>query len=238
MKSPALNITAFVFLSALPFGTASAAGPTLTGFPFTDETLSYSINWPSHLSLGDAHLSARHSGSNWNFELTLNADVPGFSVKDTYHSTDDNNLCSASFDRASSHGSRKTNESETIDSANNRAQRTTSNGGGASTITVPACIKDALSFLFFTRRELGQGRVPPTQQILLGGLYEIRLEYAGAQQIPINGVQKLADKLNCSVKGQSSTTSFEVYFDRDAARTPLLIRVPLAMGAFSMELVR
>jgi hypothetical protein len=29
-----------------------------------------------------------------------------------------------------------------------------------------------------------------------------------------------------------------MYFARDAARTPLLFKVPLAMGTFSMELVR
>jgi hypothetical protein len=31
---------------------------------------------------------------------------------------------------------------------------------------------------------------------------------------------------------------FEVYFARNPARTPLLFRVPLALGRFSMELVR
>jgi hypothetical protein len=32
--------------------------------------------------------------------------------------------------------------------------------------------------------------------------------------------------------------SFDVYYARDAARTPLLITAPLAMGKFSMELIR
>jgi hypothetical protein len=38
--------------------------------------------------------------------------------------------------------------------------------------------------------------------------------------------------------GPTSTIKFEMYFARDAARTPLLIRVPLQMGSFAMELVR
>ena len=47
-----------------------------------------------------------------------------------------------------------------------------------------------------------------------------------------------ADRLTASLKGPSSDINFEVFFLKDAARTPALVRVPLAMGTFSMELVR
>jgi hypothetical protein len=40
------------------------------------------------------------------------------------------------------------------------------------------------------------------------------------------------------VKGPKSSFAFEMFFARDAARTPLLVRVPLSAGSFSMELVR
>jgi hypothetical protein len=40
------------------------------------------------------------------------------------------------------------------------------------------------------------------------------------------------------VTGPKSSFSLETFFARDAARTPLLIRVPLSAGTFSMELVR
>jgi hypothetical protein len=237
MNTPALRLTALILLSASSFYDASAASPGLTGFPFTDESLNYSVNWPSRLSLGEGHLRARHSGTAWDFELSLDAGVPGFSVKDTYRSISNADFCSLALDRITSHGSRKTDEKETIDPAGGSAKRMSS-GGGASDVPVPSCVKDALTFLFYARRELGQGRVPAAQQILLGGLYQIRLDYAGAQSIPINGAQTLSDKVNCSVTGPSSSTTFEMYFARDAARTPLLFRVPLAMGTFSMELVR
>ncbi len=36
----------------------AASAHAQTGFPFTGETLRYSINWPSGLSLGDATFSA------------------------------------------------------------------------------------------------------------------------------------------------------------------------------------
>ena len=44
---------------------------------------------------------------------------------------------------------------------------------------MPDCVKDALTYLFFTREELGQGRVPAAQKILFGGLYQMTLAYAG-----------------------------------------------------------
>jgi len=44
--------------------------------------------------------------------------------------------------------------------------------------------------------------------------------------------------VTASVKGSASEIGFEVFFLKDAARTPALVRVPLALGTFSMELVR
>ena len=100
------------------------------------------------------------------------------------------------------------------------------------------CVKDALTYLFFTRRELGQGRVPGAQKILFGNLYDMRMTYAGAPMIAVGGKQVQSDQVTCTVKTASSEYSFDVYFARDAARTPLLISAPLAMGKFSMELIR
>jgi len=74
---------------------AVAAPPSpqqLNGFPFTDETLNYSVNWPSGLSLGEGHLSAKHSSAGWNFELNLDAGVPGYPVKDSYLSSATNDF--------------------------------------------------------------------------------------------------------------------------------------------------
>ena len=44
--------------------------------------------------------------------------------------------------------------------------------------------------------------------------------------------------MSASVKGPASEITFEVFFLKDRARTPALVRVPLALGTFSMELVR
>ena len=38
--------------------------PALTGFPFTNETLHYTLSWPSGLSLGEAHEGHAQFGGN------------------------------------------------------------------------------------------------------------------------------------------------------------------------------
>jgi hypothetical protein len=218
----------YILLLLALSGSLSAAA--LTGFPFADEDLAYSINWPSGLGLGESHLHARQSGANWNFELTIDAGVPGFLVKDHYSSVASAASCTASFQRDTSHGSKKVNETETV--SGGQVTR------GNNQFPVPDCVKDALSFLYYTRRELGQGRVPAAQTILLGGLYPIRLEYAGEQTVQVNDQPTESDKIICTVTTAASAIRFDVYFARDAARTPLIIRVPFAMGTFSMELIR
>ncbi|HWE50863.1 MAG TPA: DUF3108 domain-containing protein [Bryobacteraceae bacterium] len=233
MKLPvsiAASVSAFFLLAGL------APAAALTGFPFTDEDLNYSINWPSGLSLGESHLHARHSGSNWNFELDIDAGIPGYQVKDVYRAQSTGSFCSLSFDRNTSHGNRKAQEKETIDGP--EATRSSLNGGGVSRVPVPDCVKDALTLLYFARHELGQGRVPNPQQMLFGGLYQVKLDYAGAQTIQVGDQSAESDKVICTVAGAATSFKFEMYFARDPARTPLLIKAPLAMGMFAMELVR
>jgi len=228
----------FLIFATLSFAAAPVDPQALTGFPFTDEDLNYSINWPTGASLGDAHLHARHSGADWKFELTLEAGVPGFALKDTYRSDTVPDYCSTSFDRSISHGSRATLERETIDRDRGIATRTLSKDGSKSEIPVPACVKDALAYLFYARTELGQGRVPAAQDILFGGLHPIRVDYVGGPIISVNQKQVQSDQVTCTFRIGAGEYSFDVYFARDAARTPLLITVPFAMGKFSMELIR
>src|ERR1700690_3164965 len=96
-----------------------------TGFPFTDEDLNYSVNWPSGISLGEAHLHAKHSGANWNFSLSLEASVPGYAVKDNFHADAVPDFCSTSFERSTAHGSRTAQEKDTVDRDRSLATRTT-----------------------------------------------------------------------------------------------------------------
>jgi len=211
----------------------AAVASAQTGFPFTDETLRYNINWPSGLSLGEAVFNAKHSTAGWTFTASLDASFPGFVLKDQYTSTDTNDLCTQELDRDVIHGSKKKREKTTFDSTRLKAQR-----GDGPEFDIPVCPRDALDLLYYARREMGQGRVPAAQTGYLGAPYAIRMEYKGEEKIMSGGKPAVTDKLLVSGKGPASNFSFEVLFARDAARTPLLVRVPLSMGSFSMELAR
>jgi len=105
-------------------------------------------------------------------------------------------------------------------------------------MAVPGCVRDALTFLFYARREMGQGRVPVAQEIIFGAIYNGSFEYTGAETIPVGGKPTVTDKVVCHITGPASDITFDAYFDRDPARTPVSIRVPLPVGKFSLELVR
>ena len=221
-----------------------AAAPTQpqaqpTGFPYTSESLNYSVNWPSGLSLGEAHLRATKTGGGWQFEFTLDAAVPGFAVSDRYRSLANADLCSLDLEKRTTHGNRTAHERTVFDYQKSSATRTTLvEGGGHTDIDISNCEHDGLDFVFFARRELAQGRVPPEQTVLFGAPYSARMEYTGAQEITVNGKRRQTDRVVVYLKGPASDSSVEILFDRDPARTPLIIKAPFALGVFSMELVR
>ena len=223
-----------ILISVCASGLAAGAP---TGYPFQDETLHYSVNWPSGLSLGDVALTAHRSGSGWDLQMSLNAGVPGFPVADRFHSVTNADGCSLEFDRDISHGSKKTHEKTTFDYAKKVAHRVT-NGGGQSDLSISQCARDALALVYFARRELGQGRVPPQQDAFFGAPHSVRMEYTGAQSIPVGDKPETADRVVIYLKGPATDTHFEIFFARDPARTPLSVRVPFSVGTLSMDLVR
>jgi len=238
MKFGPAHPAAFALISALALAAPPSSGPS-----FENEQLHYSINWPSGLSLGEAELDASSSKASadtqgqLHLKFNVDAGVPGFSVVDRYLSDASPDFCSAEFQRTAVHGPKKTDEKTTFDPANGTATRETI-GGGKSEISTSQCAKDALAYLYYARHELSQGRIPPTQSVLMGASYEVRLEYAGTQSIRLADKQVDADRVTATIKGPASSINVEVFFLKDRTRTPALARVPLALGTFSMELVR
>jgi hypothetical protein len=230
--------TPLLFAATLTIWAAPAAAPA-----FENEELHYNINWSSGLSLGEALLSASLSKpapdtpGRLHLEFTLDAAVPNFSVSDQYRSETSPDFCSNEFLRTTKHGAKKKDEKTTFDQQSGTASRETSSGG-KSELTTSSCGKDALAFLYYVRHELSQGRMPPQQTVYFGAPYDIRLEFMGTQRIPLGETQVEADRVSVLVKGPASEITFEVFFLKDRARTPALVRVPLALGTFSMELVR
>lgn len=207
----------------------AAAGPR-------EEKFSYQVNWPTGLSLGEGELTSSKDGGDWRFEFRIEASVPGFRVLDTYKSTADENLCSREFTKEFEHGNRKGKEITTF--AGGKAKRVTQGGGGTSEFVVPACPQDALSFLFFVREEVKRGRVPKPQQFYYGGPYNIRVQFVGVETVKVLDAPMETERFKVGVTGPASKFEFELFLARDEARTPAMIRVPFAMGTFSMEWVR
>ncbi len=229
-------------LAALCIIGGAYPGSTATAPKFSNEQLHYSVNWPSGLSLGEGLLhSARgkagDASDRMSLEFTLDAAVPGFQMKDDYKSEATSGFCSISLDRKYVHGRKKAEDKTSFDPQKGTAVRETT-GGGKSDLKTGQCGKDALAYLYFLRTELSQGRLPPSQPVYFGSAYQLRVEFAGTQRIKLGDVSVEADRLKASVKGASSDIDFEVFFLKDAARTPALVRVPLSLGTFSMELVR
>jgi hypothetical protein len=230
----------------LPLALACAplvfAADQLTGFPFQNETLRYRVNWPGGGSLGDVTLSAQKTESGgWNFGMSANAGIPVVPIADKYNSTAaGGDLCSSTLQRDISHGSKKVTEKTEFDQKANRAQRTTlfPDGGGTSEFSLPTCARDALTYQYLARREMGQGRMPPAGKVFFGSGYDVRMVYTGAQDIPVAGKPVVSDHVNVSVKGPASEFTLEIFYARDAARTPLLIKIPVTVGTVSLELVR
>lgn len=232
----------FLTITAL---TLAASGPawSQTGFPWQGESLKYMMSWQSGLSVGEASLVARKSGDTWDFEANVNAGVPGFFVSDAIRSTATQSLCSTVLERDFSHGAKKTREKTVFDQKAGTAVRTTlmPDGGtvpGTSSFEIPSCARDALTFLYYARVELGQGRMVPPQSVFFGSAYNVKMDYTGPMDIMVNKKTATTDHLIVTVKGPKADFHFEVFYARDPARTPLQILLPLSVGAFTLDLVR
>ncbi|MGE5648010.1 MAG: DUF3108 domain-containing protein [Acidobacteriota bacterium] len=217
---------------------ASAQKPAAEpAVPFRDESLHYTVNWPSGLSLGEAQMQASRKDAQWSFAFSLDAAVPGFAASDTYSSVAAGDFCSTELNKRFTHGKRRGDETTTFDAQAGKAVRQTLKGG-QSEVQIPACPRDALSFLYYVRRELADGRLPGPQTVYFGAPYQVRLEFGGRERVNVNDRPENAERIVASLKGPASQTTVELFFALDRARTPLVVRVPLAAGKFTMELVR
>jgi hypothetical protein len=234
-----MNLSRFSLCIFLAASVASAAD--LTGFPFQNETLRYNIKVASGVSLGEATVSAtKDENAGWRFDLNFTAGVPGFAFADTYRSHVDGKLCSSELERAIAHGPKKVTEKTTFDQSARTAERKTLNpaGGGTSTMDTPSCAQEALAYYFLARREMGQGRVPQASKIYFGGPYDVRLQYTGAMDVTVGEKTETTDHCNVFIKGPASDVTLEVFYARDAARTPVLFKIPVSIGKITAELVR
>jgi hypothetical protein len=215
-----------------PVAAASEVVPFASG-----ERLVYEITWPSGLSLGEVEFSAQSVTNGWQFQARVNATLPNFEIRDEYRATTDASLCSQELEKDAQHGSSRTRESVTFDQANRRARRNTMNGG-ESEFEVPPCARDGLTFLYVLRSEISRGRIPPPDDLNFGAQYQVSMTYAESRELEVAGEMLMSDRILVDLTGPASQRSFEIFFGRDSARTPLLIRIPFELGTFSLNLVK
>lgn len=209
------------------------------------ETLHYSVNWASGLSLGEAALTSTKvpadteggQAGGWKFSMTLDAAVPGFMIRDEYTSTTDAKLCSTKVKKTVTRGTRKTGETIEIDTEKNIVTRKTDDSDGKSEYSVSACAHDAMAFLQFVRQELAQGRVAPQQAVVLGAKYDVHLTFTGTETIRHNGEDIVADRVKTVIKGPKADITADLFFMHNDERTPVFARLPLELGTFTLELL-
>ncbi len=223
------------FLLACLFPAASAASDAV---PFSSgERLVYEVTWPSGLSLGEVEFRANSETNGWQFHARVTATLPNFEIHDEYSSRADANLCSLELDKDSVHGGKRVEETVEFDQQKHIATRKTKNGGD-SEFPVPSCARDGLTFLYLLRSEIGRGRIPPPDDLNFGAQYQVTMTYAETRDLEVAGETVKTDRILIDLTGPASQRSFEIFFSQDAARTPVLIRVPFELGTFSLKLVK
>lgn len=219
--------------------------------PASAESLHYVINWPSGLSLGEATLNSSHmvfmsgvvSNETLMSDFEIDFSIPGYTLSDRYHSAAEGSgqgkaLCSTKLEKTVRRGTRKSGETDIFHQDKRTVTREThGEGGGKSDLDVSDCARDVLTFLQFARNELAQGRLAPQESVVLGNVYQVRLDGMGAQTVKVGGKPVEADRVQASIKGPASSYTVDVFFSRDPARTPVLISIPLALGKFTAELI-
>src|SRR4051794_31697272 len=194
VKSAASAGTAAVKASGDGQSTAVASNTTQQA---RSETLHFSVNWPSGLSLGEGELSSSFSpASGWSFSMRVDAALPGFPITEAVSSLAGSDLCSSELTKESTRGRRKTTEKTVFDNSKMVAtRRTVTNDGGKTEYRIPGCARDALAFVQYARRELAAGRLPQAQQVFYGAPYQTRLQYVGTQRVRSGNDMVDADKL-------------------------------------------
>jgi hypothetical protein len=213
-----------VLFSCAAFVSAQAAA-----IPDT-ELLRYRISYAGAINVGEAQLAINRApgGAELTFQATV--PIPGFPVAEYGRSLVTTDLCTLELEKKAVRGRRQTDEKTTFDAAKRTATRQTTGpipGGGTSTFNIPACPRDALAFLLQFRKTLAEG--------------ESTVYYGSAYKVSVRRIQQQggdADRFSVRIRGPKSDITAELHLARDAARTPTLIRIPLAAGSLVVELTR
>lgn len=222
-----------VMLAASPHPGAFAQGqaPSFAG----GETLKYKLLWPSNISLGEAVFRVSSSQGTLHFEVTMEADLPTRSISGLFTSSASReDLCSLEFQSKVTEGVRTSEESIQFDQKNHQATKISH--GQSSSVAIPNCARDPVTFLYYLRKQLAAGSSVDAATFFLGLEQSLEVKTDGSDTVTVRGQQQTTDKYLVNYNGQNSARSFELWFSKDARREPVMIRLPFPLAVFSAEI--
>ena len=236
-KRVRLPIGAVLALTLIAFTSGSVSAQERDSAIAQFEHLEYTITWPSGLPVGKAEFRARDLDPGWRLEMTLRASLPQIEIDDAFVSWTDAGMCSRAFEKHVRHGAKRIHESlRFADGELERSNMEAPGRGPPGRTPIGECARDALAHLYFLRRDLAAGRIPPPSDVYFGAGYRVRMEFVRTRWLTIGGARQLADEIRTVVRGPASEHAFTVYFGRDSAHTLLLVRADFEEGPFSMQL--
>ncbi|MBI1956280.1 MAG: DUF3108 domain-containing protein [Acidobacteria bacterium] len=200
------------------------------------EKLTYKILWPSGIRLGEAILEASPSGAETHFQVTVEVSLPQYALRHiTSSAAAGEGLCSLRFHQETGEGAKKWwEESVEFDQAAHEAHRT--RDGQTTTASIAACAQDPLTFIYYFRSRLAEGKPLDSGTLYRGGNFNVRVRAAGAATVAFRGQQRAAEKYVVTYPSQNQEMTIELWISTDAERVPVRIRVPSPLAVFTAEL--
>ena len=222
-------------LSAAPGVPAAGAAPAFR--PLTNgEKLTYKLIWPSGVSLGEAVMEASPSGAETHFQVTVEINLPQYALRHSSSSVAAGEaLCSLRFHQETGEGAKKWwEESVEFDQAAHEVHRT--RDGQSTTASIAACAQDPLTFIYYFRSRLAEGKPPDSGTLYRGENFNVRVRKAGTETVAFRGQQRTAEKYVVTFPSQNQEMTIELWISTDAERVPVRIRVPSPLAVFTAEL--
>jgi hypothetical protein len=178
---------------------------------------------------------ASPSGDNVRLEATVEAELPFKRVRYSFSSVAaQKGLCSLQFRQTVAEGDRSWEESVDFDQASHQAQWTRNHQ--TTTVSIPECARDPLTYLYYFRGELASGRVPAWRTLAPGTHFDMDVEPRGPETATVAGQKRLAEKYLLTFSTRKGDVAIELWVGKDSARQPLLVRMPFPVAVFSAEL--
>jgi len=199
------------------------------------ESLKFRLLWPSGLALGEGVLASSMPSGQVRLTFTVEVELPTFRLSASFTSVaTQTDLCSLQYHRNATEGAKVVEESIEFDQTSHQAHRTF--GGETSALSIPNCARDPLVFLYYFRRQLAAGKPADVSTFFAGTGSSLEIKPAGTETVSVGGVKRNAEKFLVTYRRPRRETTFELWTAADAARTPLLIRLPSSLATFSAEL--